>query len=319
MTMDGVSVSGVSAASPFGDINVDITPYLRLSSSNTAVAQVSSLDGRTVLGRAVGSVTIASSAGTSTALTVSAATGSIVSLRTFAYSGFNLSISSSATEAVPLPGTASPTLLISVAQPAPTASVAQLVTFALDDDGAYTDVSQMPGLTLTSTVPANLNVSRTPAGWVATAPAGAVSLPGGAWINATLSDTSNAVLQTGVGYIYTNLSQPVNVTVFCSPAKLTPVGNGASAAPFSVATSCVISVFMGFNDGSVQDVSNDARSNLTLSSGSAGCALTVSPRFVWTLSSTSSSAVGATGGDAVGAAHVAAAVQLEAVARGADA
>ena len=68
-----------------------------------------------------------------------------------------------------------------------------------------------------------------------------------------------AVAGTGRGVVDVVMPAATGVTITVSSSKLAQAGDGASAAPFSVATTVTITVLLDFEDGTTQDYSTDSR------------------------------------------------------------
>lgn len=125
---------------------------------------------------------------------------------------------------------------------------ASVVTYAKSDDNIWTDVSMYSTLTLASLRNADLTVFKSGGVWKVQVPIGASTITGSTHtITGTLNDTCGAVLiSSSAGYVYTNLSSPVNITLTASVAKLARPGSNAQTA-LGLPSSAQISVTMYFN------------------------------------------------------------------------
>ena len=347
-TLDGTT----SVAGP-----EDVTSLLPFASSNTGVATYTPAT-RILQGVGPGSTTL--SYGPSSLLfTVSTLPGQVTMLRSFVYevSNTSTSIPTQTSEGAPITTTITPGLELNHE-----GASANIVTYALGNDGAYMDVSGWPGLTLSSTDPANIVVAKVGGVWTAAVPVGASTLssgayvvaqlaeplstsactelniagagsasvslwagnnhnmpttcaplvvPGAAWMCASPSCSGSgtigspsianeagwpkytfllldvagqavtptagayyslypapAVLGSGDGYLYTNLSSILNVTVTASVTTLTVPGDGSTLLGNPVPTITTLTVTVFYSDGTSQVLTNDARTRYTVASGS---------------------------------------------------
>ena len=227
-TLDGVT----SLSGP-----VDITQALTFSSSNTAVVTVA---GRIVTGTGVGQAII-SSVATASSFSVSSAVATVSSMQSYVW--MNPTATENRTQSGEFVSTlvsVTPTLALNAEL-----VTANIVTFALDNDGQYTDVSQFSGLTLASNDVTDLTVSKVGSNWVAKVPVGAGSISGN-FINGTLKDScgTTTLFSNAPGYVYTNMSVPYLVTVSASASTVARPGTiGANWYP----TSSQLTVTMWFN------------------------------------------------------------------------
>jgi hypothetical protein len=234
-----------------------------MASSNSSVATYSPAT-RIVAGVAPGTAALTAGALVNLVFTVSLQVGIVVALRSFVYqaSATVVSIPATSIEGVAITTTVKPGLALNAE-----GAVASIVTYALGNDGAYTDVSLYPGLSITSIDTTDITAVNTSGVWTAVVPIGASTLAPGAYLNAVLKDPSTStVLQTGVGYLYTSLATILNVTVKASLLKVTVPGDPAIG--LGIPTSAQLTVTVYFSDGTNQVLTSDARTVYTVSSGS---------------------------------------------------
>lgn len=196
-----------------------------LVSSNASVLRYTSST-RLAQGVGVGCVTLAF--GTASLLfSCSSAAAVVVALRSFVFQSRLTSATIAGNVSEGAATNVSFTLGLELSYEGASAAV---LTYAVDSDGVYTDVSSFSGLTLSSNNSADLNVSRRAGGggWSVTVPIGALTQVNGAWITAALRDSGCSLLQTGVGYVHTNLSLVASVVVSAASAKLTVPGESAT-------------------------------------------------------------------------------------------
>ena len=178
-------------------------------------------------------------------------------------------------------------------------ATASVAAFAQGDDGAWSDVSLSPRLTLTSTRPSDAAVARNPVtgAWSLVVPRGATSVPGSSSdppvLYATLSDASPSAppLFSGpAGRVATSIALPTSAALSCvagppgggNVTRLARAGGGGAA--LGLPSSCTLVATLLFAPGSPPvDVTFDprarfrvvatnasfARANVTLSLGAS--------------------------------------------------
>jgi len=152
---------------------VDLSNIATFTSSNPSVVSVT---GRVARGVALGSTGVSFGGGlASVTLTTSSSAATVVHLISYAYSSVVVTPLSipSATELSTAVVQLKPMLSLTAEQ-----QTALVVTYAQDDDGVWTDVSQYPTLTLSSNASADLTLSKSGSDWLVTVPAGASSISG---------------------------------------------------------------------------------------------------------------------------------------------
>lgn len=245
---------------------LDVTPYLSFTSMNTSVLTVS---GRVATGvtnfMSPDSVDVSlMSRVTNTTIRVSYVNASIVKMVSYAYTGASVSSLGSLGELGVSPLSVSPQLSLTAE-----GQYATLATFAQDDDGNWTEVTQAAGLQLGSVDTTNITVAKSGAAWRATVPTGAESVTG-AFVNGTYADSTGRVLFTqGYGYVITTLPAATSMTLTILQPRLAAPGTQATLAPVSVPTSSAVRVVLNFADGTSRDVTNDPRTVFVLTVGNA--------------------------------------------------
>ncbi len=253
LTLDGVS----SLAT------LDLTSRVTFVSSDPSIV---SIDGRVARGIALGTAVVSFGGGLgTTSFTTSSSVASVVHLVSYAYSSIDIAPASVFGEdmlSVSLQLQAR--LLLTAEQ-----QTAALITFAMDDDGVWTDVSQYSTLTLLSNSAADLNVTKSGNNWHLEVPVGASSISGDTpVISATLTDSCAAPLSlTGYGYVNSNLSVPIAIGVSSAEVLLARPGTPA-ATTLGVATLTQLIVTVTFQSAmgsiSTKDFTLDPRSVFTV-------------------------------------------------------
>lgn len=234
-TLDGVTASAT----------VDITRYVTFSSSNTSIMNIS---GQVARGVSSGSSSVAalSYAGglVSAPITVSSTPATIVQLISYSFTSTTVSPLTLTDNELSIT-TMSVMPALSLTAEGQTANV---VTYAKDDDGAWTDVSLYPTLTLASNETADLNVTYTGGQWVGIVPVGAVSITGAyPTITGTLKDSCNNVLtSSGYGFVISTLPTPINITLSAAYARVARPGTNA-ATTLNIPTVDQIQVTVYYN------------------------------------------------------------------------
>ena len=161
---------------------------------------------------------------------------------------------------------------------------ATLLAYATDDDGVSYDVTSFSGLSLGSTQPSNIAVSKNTSisAWTARVPSNANSVSGVGILNATLSDACSNVLFTGgSGYISSTLPAMVSATVTASSTYLAGSDVVAHLSPsVNIPNTATVTVVVTMGDNSTKVMTNDARTNYTLIS-SRGVNATLSGNRRW--------------------------------------
>ena len=248
ITLDGVTTLA----------NLDISSNVVFSSNNPSVLSV---NGRLATGVSVGSATV--SFGNSLAPTVIAVTSNqavLVQLHSYVYSAISMNpLVITGNELAVTSLTVQPTLSLTAEL-----QTAYLVTYALDDDGVWTDVSQSPYLNLTSVHPADLTVGKSGSNWQVSVPVGASSVSSSSPVIAgILSDSCGASLfLNGYGYASTNLSVPIAIVVTASATSIARPGTPA-ATVLAITTSVQLTVTVTFRSSlgllSYKDFTVDSR------------------------------------------------------------
>lgn len=228
--------------------DVDVTRFVSFSSDSPAVAAVS---GRTVTGRAVGS-TVVRSRKTATAFQVTSAASGVASLQAYPYSSFT-----DASFALVLDSEGAD---------------ASLLALLLGDDQSFTDVSAANlAVTVAPSATSSLVVSRNASSgvWRVSVPPGAASLAVGPHLVVQLRDSCGARVASGVGFISTQLTAAVRLTVTLSEARLAVPGSLANTRlPVAIPSSASVRVAVTFSDGQVLDVLADPRATLSVNATS---------------------------------------------------
>ena len=215
------------------------------SSSNPAVLSVS---GRVATGLAVGSVVVSFGVNdvASINLTVSSNYASVIQLVSYAITGITAA-------STLVSSTEFSTTLLQI-QPILSLTAegqsAALVTYALDDDNVWTDVSLSPTLSLWSKASADLNVTKTSGNWQLVVPVGASTVTGATpIIEGMLSDSCATPLTfAGYGYAYSNLSVPVSLVVTAASTALArPNTPAATILSFASVTQLSVTVMFRSN------------------------------------------------------------------------
>ena len=145
-----------------------------------------------------------------------------------------------------------------------------VVTYAMDDDGVWTDVSAYSTLTLTSNDASNLAVNRTATGWLLSVPVGATSSTSSTpLISGKLTDSCGSVLtSSGYGYVTSGLPAPISIVVTATSVSVARPGTPA-ATVIGLPTSTQLTVTVTYRSSagvlSTQDFTSDARSVYTAS------------------------------------------------------
>ena len=258
-----LSAYGVITLDGFSALQIiDISNVVSFTSDTPSVVSVS---GRVATGVAVGSATVSYGGGvSSTSLVVSNAAATVVYLVSYAYSGAAVTPSSAAE-------TEFGTTLVQV-QPVLSLTAelqtAFVVTYAMDDDGVWSDVSRYNTLSLSSTTSADLIVSKSGSDWLLQVPVGASSVSSSVpVIGGVLSDSCSTVLTSaGYGYVSTNLSEPVAIVVSANSALLARPGTpAASTLALPSSTQLIVTVTFRSSVGvlSYRDFTADTRTMYT--------------------------------------------------------
>ena len=271
---------------------LDITNLVIFGSSDMSVLRVS---GRTAHGVSPGFATVTfgdAVALASSSITVSSSAASVVELVSYVFS--SVIVQPAVVSEVEL-GTA-------VLQVQPVLSLtaelqtATVVTYALDDDGVWTDVSGYPSLTLSSALITDLTVIKSGSGWNVLVPVGASSVSSSIPIlSGTLTDScSTPLTSSGYGFVSTNLSVPVAIVVTAASPYLARTGTPA-ATTLGIATSTQITVMVTFRSAlgvlTFKDFTLDSRTFYTANFVNSSGTLSSSA----TLSLTSSTGMGTAG------------------------
>ena len=256
-------------------VGADVTSYGSFSLSNASRASISQ---RTLTGISPGWVQVSTIA-CSAFFLVSANSATVVGLYTYAFSNVSVAAAASLTEV----NASVPTLV----QLSPTLSMvtegasAALSTFALDDDGQFVDVSLLPGLTVASSSPANMGVSRNSNGnWAATVPVNGATLALGPYLITTLADSCNTTLATGAGYISSTLPSVTSVSFTATILRLAVPGSAAALPPLNLATRTNLALILIFSDGTTRNMTVDNRTVYAVSS-SVGLSASVNAGFLY--------------------------------------
>jgi hypothetical protein len=272
-----VTVDGVTVLS-----TIDISNSVTFVSSNPSVLSVS---GRLARGLAVGTATLSYGGGiASMSISVSNTVASLSQLISYVYSSTSVSpTSSTQTELQAASLLVQPTLsLTAELQVLPCVrfstpvfpsspflhclddffslsliigpfhtQTAAVVTYALHDDGVWSDYSRYPTLTLSSTSAGDLNVTRVGQDWQVIVPVGASTITGATpIITSKVTDSCATVLSTaGYGYAKTNLSTPIAIVVTAAAASLARPSTPA-ATTLGIATSTQLTVTVTFRTAS---------------------------------------------------------------------
>jgi hypothetical protein len=126
-----------------------------------------------------------------------------------------------------------------------------VVTFAQHDDGVWTDVSRFPTLSISSTSPLDLNVSKVGQDWQLVVPVGASTVTGATPVlTSRLTDSCATVLSnTGYGYARTNLSVPIAIVVTSAASPIARPSTPA-ATTLGIAASAQLTVTVTFRSAS---------------------------------------------------------------------
>ncbi len=176
----------------------------------------------------------------------------------------------------------------------------------------WTDVSRYATLSISSTLPGDVNVSKVGQDWQLVVPVGASTVTGATPVlTSRLSDSCATVLSnTGYGFVKTNLSVPIAITVtstFSSIARPTT----AAATALSIATSTQLTVTVAFRaaTGTLSFVAFTTDSRTVYSPSYTSCTGTVSAGGLLTLNS-------ATGANTAGSVTISVAMPSYAAANG---
>ena len=231
LTLDGITPLQV----------VDVSNIVTFISSDPSVVSVS---GRIAKGLSVGAATLKYGSGlASFVISVSSSVASVSQLVSYTYSSAVVSPVSLST----LELGATPVFVLPMLSLTAELQAAAVVTYAQNDDGVWTDVSQYPTLTLTSSDPANLAVSKPSLHWQASVPSGASSISDGIpVIQGVLTDSCSATLtSSGYGYVSSNLSVPIAISVTATVNSLARPGTPA-AATLGITTSTQLTVTLTY-------------------------------------------------------------------------
>ena len=232
-----VTLDGVTALA-----TIDLSNTVTFSSSNASVLSVS---GRVAKGVSVGACSVSYGGGAaSQSISVSSAVATVQQLVSYAYSSVVVSPISVASVSEMASTTVQVQPALSLTAEGATAS---LVTYAQNDDGVWTDVSQYSTLSLSSVSPADLNVTKSGANWQLVVPVGASTVSGGTpVIGGVLRDSCATVLSSaGYGYAKTNLSVPIAIVVTASASPIARPSTPA-ASVLGVVTSTQLTVTVTF-------------------------------------------------------------------------
>ena len=254
----GVTLDGVSSVA-----TVDLSESLIFTSSDSSVVSIS---GHVASGVKAGTATVSFSGSTSSCvLTVINTVASVVNLFSYAYTSIEVMPSSTLV--------AEHSYVRLLAQPALSLNAelqsAAIVSYALDDDGVWTDVSRYSTLLLSSTDLSNIDVSKSGADWQLFVPIGASSVNGTVpVISGILRDScGTALFQSGIGYANTNLSIPVAITVTASSSFIARPFTPA-ATSLGIPTSTQLTVMVTFRSSvgalSYKDFTTDARTLISI-------------------------------------------------------
>ncbi|KAL0035306.1 hypothetical protein WJX77_000193 [Trebouxia sp. C0004] len=173
-------------------------------------------------------------------------------------------------------------------------SSAAVRAYASYSDGFMNDVTDLPGLNITSLAPLYLSVDNSVGNITAgvTASYGSASYCGNG-LNASLAVCS-VPIGTGNGPVNITLPTPTTVLSFtATPAYIAPAGDPATYAPISVATTSTLNVTLSFSDGTVKDFSSDSRAVFMFVPSATVCTFTQTagqPTTVTVAAGTSNSA-----------------------------
>ncbi|DBA74581.1 TPA: hypothetical protein ACH3X2_009453 [Trebouxia sp. C0005] len=173
-------------------------------------------------------------------------------------------------------------------------SSAAVRAYASFSDGFMNDVTDLPGLNITSLAPLYLSVNDSVGNITAavTASYGNASYCGNG-LNASLAVCSVSI-GTGNGPVNVTLPTPTAILGFtATPAYIAPAGDPATYAPLSVATTSTLNVTLSFSDGTVKDFSSDSRAVFAFVPSATVCTLTQTagqPTTVTVAAGTSNSA-----------------------------
>ena len=269
---------------------IDISNLVTFMSDNPAIV---SLNGRIARGVSVGISRISFGSGAAAVnITVSNTAATVLQLVCYAYSSATVTPLSVAGAEMT---TASIQIQLYLSLTAEL-QTAYLVTYALDDDGVWTDVSQSPYLNLTSVHPADLTVGKSGSNWQISVPVGASSVSSSSPVIAgILSDSCGASLfLNGYGYASTNLSVPIAIVVTASATSIARPGTPA-ATVLAITTSVQLTVTVTFRSSlgllSYKDFTVDSRT--LYSSNFSNAVGVISPTAL--LSLTTSAGAGAAG------------------------
>ena len=268
---------------------IDISDLVSFSSSSPVV----SIMGRIAQGQNVGSATITFGPGQvgAASLTVSPNSGTITSVVSYAFTDAlvtHFPVTNSEAEATMV--NLKPVLSLTAE-----GQSAWLISYALADDGVWTDISASPFLALAPVSAADMNITKVGSYWKLLIPPGASSVSGSASvITGTLKDSCGQVLNgAGVGYAMSNLSVPIAITVTSAAASIArPASAAASALGFAVSTQLTVTVTFRSSSGttSSRDFTTDPRTLFTPTFTAA--AGSVSPNGLLTLNSGTGSGAG---------------------------
>ena len=280
-----VTLDGVTALQ-----TIDLSNAVSFSSSSPSVVSVS---GRVAKGLAVGTAVLSYGSGAaSLSLSVDGAAATVTQLVSYAYSSVVVTPTAppALTELSATTVLVQPLLALTAEQ-----QTAAVVTYALDDDGVWTDVSRYSTLTLASNDAVDLSVAKSGSDWQITVPVGASSITGATPVlRGTLTDScSTTLFNTGSGYVNTNLSLPVAIVITASVPSLARPGTPA-ATTIGLPTSTQITVTVTFRSAlgvlTYRDFSADSRT--VFNTSFVSCAGSLSSAL---LSLSTSSGVGTAG------------------------
>ena len=246
-------------------VSVDISNMVTFSSSDSSVLGIS---GRIASGASIGSAVVSFAGGQATCIfTVSASVASVMQLVSFAYNSMYLaSTTISASEFFTAALQVQPLLTLTAEL-----QTAYVVTYALDDDGAWTDVSRNAALTLVSLNPRDLNVNFLSGNWQLVVPIGASPVRASSTpvISSSLADSCGAFLYTsGYGFVSTNLSLPISINIRSAESSLARPGSAAATLlGISSSSQLIVTITFRSPQGSLSEVdfTSDSRTHFNIS------------------------------------------------------
>ncbi len=272
--------------------NIDVSHLVQYASSDETVASVS---GRTVTGVSSGSARItpqlqsASVFAVDAVVTVTSATSvTVTSVRAAVVT--SISWQSTAQTLPWSPVSASVSVVAQVAQALSSEGhQGEVVASAVFSDGS---VQTLPASQLVvSAVTPSLVVSQSSSSWRVEVAIGAVRECGD--LVQVRWATCNSSASSGFAPAHLRMPNAVSIRASISATRLAPPGDSATLAPLSLATEAQVNVVVDFDDGSVRDFSDDARTVYTVPSAYASCSQLVGTRTLRLLAGATCTHVGA--------------------------